>query len=160
MALLASGDLRGNGQVSATPVFTYGCPRVGNPEFVKAMSYLATSHGFGIPQWRVVHNNDPVPLISPTISGFGFLHYEHTGEKVLYNEKSSAFRVCNSSTGHGEDLDCSENIPVWKWINWDHLTYLNLSFAHGHMPHACTGVTSEAATNVTGNDTAASGTVV
>lgn len=64
LATLAAAHL---GAATVQGVYTYGCPRVGNAEFAKALS--AESH------CRFVHRHDWVPAVPPELLG-----YRHAGE--------------------------------------------------------------------------------
>lgn len=139
LATLAAADLRATTSGSVHPVFTYGSPRVGNHRFVDTFDALAAKGGYEPPQWRLVHYHDPVPRISPTVEGFGLLHYEHTGEEVYYTEDNSDYKICPSSAVGAESPSCSAKTPLWKCITFDHLNYLNQTFEHMNMPSECTG---------------------
>jgi len=131
LANLAAAELKASGEAQVGPIFTFGEPRVGNTAFVTAIRGFANL----LPQWRVVHYRDPVARLPPT-----GLDYQHAGEEVYYDtENSSGFKVCNSTPQGHENRECSAEVPFYKCINFDHLTYLNLSFVGHKMPPSCTG---------------------
>lgn len=130
---LAAAELRASEetQVLVGPVFTFGAPRVGNMAFITAVR----SFTHLLPHWRVVHYHDPVPRLAPT--GFD---YQHAGEEVYYDtENSSSYRVCRSTSEGLENATCSAEVPIFKCLNLDHLTYLHLSFEGSKMPYSCIG---------------------
>jgi triacylglycerol lipase len=59
------------------PTYTFGCPRVGGPKF--AADYAARTT-----QYRVIHIQDPVPHVPPSVITLGgtIYQYEHVG--ILY----------------------------------------------------------------------------
>lgn len=150
VANIAAADIMASaqtlGSVRVGPVYTFGAPRVGNPAFVKAFQMLADASSLSPAQWRVVHYHDPVPRLPPRARKYNFLDYQHGPEEVYYtDEASSAYEVCRSTPDHIENPNCSLATSVVHCINFDHLNYFNLSFAHRNMNPACTGNKSASA---------------
>jgi hypothetical protein len=129
LATLAAAELRQR-KIDVSRLYTFGCPRVGNPAFVKAFTEISLEAGCFPPSWRIVHGNDMVPSMSPTMSGLGGLfHYAHIGKEVHYNRHSSSYKIASdvqdaSAKGLDDPTDVS-SAPIWKWWNVDHLYYLN-----------------------------------
>jgi hypothetical protein len=91
-------------------MYTYGCPRVGNPAFYD--SYNA----FDIEHYRVVHNKDIVPHLPLEVMGF-----HHTNQEIWYStEDSSTFIECDDS---GEDGNCSNSL-TFAMSSSDHCEYV------------------------------------
>lgn len=128
LASLAAAELRSRGETPVSKVYTFGSPRVGNPAFVKAFTDVSLKDGNIPPQWRIVHGNDLVPRMVPTMGGLGgVLDYAHIGKEVHYNKDSSAYKVAiddQEAKGHDDPRDVS-SAPVWMWTFLDHLNYLN-----------------------------------
>lgn len=61
LAMLCAADLASNGLFEPVTVYTYGAPRVGNPEFAKSYAALVDT------SYRVVNPNDVVPMVPPPI---------------------------------------------------------------------------------------------
>jgi len=135
VATLATLDLRAGHGLAVPTSMLFGAPRVGNDHFVTAFVAAADRQGLAAPAWRIVHYHDPVPRLPPALpEGFPF-SYRHVPREVYYtDENSSAFQVCD---GSGEDPSCSDSVPLLSCLNFDHLTYLNVTFAIRHMPSAC-----------------------
>ncbi|KAF7726539.1 hypothetical protein EC973_008670 [Apophysomyces ossiformis] len=92
-------------------LFTYGGPRVGNPDF----AYYAV--GTGIQWWRSVHNRDVVPHMPPQAAG-----YLHPGLEFWINDSKNVVQICESEL---ETDSCSNSIV--PFTNWnDHLKYYNI----------------------------------
>lgn len=69
VATLGAAYLRQQGL--SVDLYTYGAPRVGNEDFANWM----TSQPGG--QWRVTHDNDPVPRLPPIFFGYRHLSPEY-----------------------------------------------------------------------------------
>lgn len=95
--------------------FTFGQPRVGDPEFSKLHAEL-------IPiSWRVVNKQDMIPHV-PFDNGFH--DFEHVVREVWYYSNTQ-YRVCNDAPGK-EDPTCSRGIPFGLKLSiCDHGRYLN-----------------------------------
>ncbi|KAG0166813.1 hypothetical protein DFQ28_006554 [Apophysomyces sp. BC1034] len=92
-------------------LFTYGGPRVGNPDF----AYYAV--GTGIKWWRSVHERDVVPHMPP--QAFGYLH---PGLEFWINDEKNVVQVCQSDL---ETDSCSNSIV--PFTNWpDHTKYYDI----------------------------------
>jgi len=61
LATLAALDIANNTAFSSPIVYTFGAPRVGDPNFVRAYNYSITSH------WRFQNEFDIVPHLPPLI---------------------------------------------------------------------------------------------
>mmetsp|Transcript_40799 Transcript_40799/g.89200 ORF Transcript_40799/g.89200 Transcript_40799/m.89200 type:complete len:322 (-) Transcript_40799:266-1231(-) len=132
VATLAVSELRQR-SMRVGPVYLFGSPRVGNGHFAKAFE-AAAEHQGDVPSWRIVHFHDPVPRLWLTGPPFDYTHVP--GEVYYIDKASTAFRVCNAT---GEDESCSAATPLWRCITDDHLTYMNMTFAHKRLPSECTG---------------------
>lgn len=87
---------------------SFGCPRVGNPDFAHFLSQSITN------RIRVVHNRDVIPHVP-----FESLGYRHYAYEVLFDEDMKNYQVCDSS---GEDPKCSNRFDPNYSIE-DHITY-------------------------------------
>eukprot|EP01120_Amphizonella_sp_Union-15-10_P008464 TRINITY_DN3050_c0_g1_i1.p1 TRINITY_DN3050_c0_g1~~TRINITY_DN3050_c0_g1_i1.p1 ORF type:complete len:286 (-),score=24.37 TRINITY_DN3050_c0_g1_i1:96-953(-) len=120
LAELALVDLR---KLSSLPfsIYTFGCPRVGNPSYVQYFTGLVNGQSF-----RLVNNADIVPHLP--LESFGFHHnplevWIHNGDYI----------ICD---GTGEDPKCSDSLILLD-IN-DHLSYFGYML-HNGIPHLCGG---------------------
>ncbi|KAI8381060.1 lipase [Radiomyces spectabilis] len=115
MAVLAALDLYQR-DIRFTPdnlrIFTYGAPRVGNPDF----AYYVT--GTDIPFQRVVHDRDIVPHLPP--QAFGFLH---PGIENWIVDGENKVQICEHEL---ETSLCSNSIVPFTSI-LDHLTYFDIN---------------------------------
>jgi len=99
-------------QFNIIALITFGSPRMGNYEFVKAINLLP----IGV-SYRVVHNDDIVPHLPPYD-----INYRHVNTQIWYNKDNSQYLICNyikpcySSCGNKTCLNTN-----------DHLNYLNVS---------------------------------
>ena len=120
-ALLAFDVRRGNVLrdvgVGLHSIYTFGSPRVGNPEFADAWK-LALGD---VPSFRLTHYRDIVPQLPPES-----LHYRHIPTEVYYDENFTKVTVCD---GSGEDSNCSDSCYLTLICDdvHDHMTYLNIS---------------------------------
>jgi hypothetical protein len=132
MAPLAAAELRAHNWPEVTTVYTFGSPRVGNQAFVEAFTDVSTRSGYIPPQWRIVHNNDPVVYIAPRRFPFRWLKYAHSGKAVWYDKNFVEYHIAADSPRPSaigfDDEDDVYQAPPWKWINLDHVNYFNRSF--------------------------------
>lgn len=128
MTVHAAGDfiLSGWGKNRKTYIYTYGQPRIGNPEFTD--SFHSQLAGW----YRLVHNKDIVAHIPPCLPGItndcihdGHLPFYpyHASEEIYYDEPFEKYIACSLSDG--EDPKCSkdhlnDSIP-------DHLVYFGIN---------------------------------
>jgi len=132
VAILASFETRVELDLRVGPVYTYGCPRVGDRNFVSAYEAFSAKDSCDPPTWRVVHFHDPVPLLAPR----RLLRYQHTSVEILYNREFSEHKVCEAVNGD-ENPACSLATPTWRFANPDHVTYFNKTLKHKDMPKEC-----------------------
>ncbi|KAF7721427.1 hypothetical protein EC973_004692 [Apophysomyces ossiformis] len=93
-------------------IYTYGGPRVGNPEFAY---YFA---GTGIKLQRTINGHDVVPHLPP--QAFGFLH---PGVELWVKDDMGTVHICDD-----KELDnrhCSNSIVPYTNVP-DHLTYFDI----------------------------------
>lgn len=139
VATLAAIDLRGESLlVKVNNVWTYGSPRVGNSAFAEAFNKVAEKQGAEVPQWRVVHYHDPVPLVAPT------WFYKHTPQQVYYSDReSSQYEVCQwQKQNYVENTTCgvmslTHQDLVDGLLNNDHVNYMGKTFALKKMNAKC-----------------------
>lgn len=120
VAILAGVDatLQFLDKASDIAIYTFGEPRVGNPQW----ALWASEHVIpGGKQYRVTHEADPVPRLPPY--EWGFLHVPH---EVWYNNDlaGNAFTVCNDNAT-AEDYTNCENSQT-ALVPEDHLLYLGI----------------------------------
>ena len=94
-----------------TTMINFGQPRTGDKKYA---SFSMTK----LPQFRVVHNKDPVPHMPGEFDG-----YHHSAYEVYEDDKSHTVQVCDST---GEDSKCSNKWHSWDYSVSDHLVYLGL----------------------------------
>ncbi len=114
----------GNPRVE-TSLFGFGCPPVGNSEFVGAW---ASSFGFSNRTWRIVHNLD---LMNHIGNFFHLSSYDQIPREVFYQgDGFEPYTVCD---GTGEDPKCStqNSFWIWSWNMEDNYKYL------GHRMGCC-----------------------
>lgn len=119
IATLAALDLVHNGY-TVEHLYTFGAPRVGNPQFATFAEYVSNSTLMDV--YRVVHYADVVPHLPP--ESFGFTH---TPREIFYSEDSSYYRTCNAI--NGEDGNCSDSISDFDLSVSDHLDYMNYAIS-------------------------------
>merc|ERR1712012_1402576 len=107
----------------ASPVYTFGSPRVGNEAFSAQFTREAQLKDVFPSAWRVVHFKDPVPRIVPRMVPFMFTH---VGVEVWYpTENEDRYRVFDRY--NTEDPTCSASFTVSDCMtSTDHLTYFRL----------------------------------
>ncbi|KAF7721090.1 hypothetical protein EC973_005420 [Apophysomyces ossiformis] len=93
-------------------IYTYGGPRVGNPDF----AYYVT--GTGIDLFRTVNNRDIVPHLPP--QSFGFLH---PGVEYWINGGKDDVKICDKTL---ETSLCSNSIVPFTHLV-DHLAYFDIN---------------------------------
>jgi pimeloyl-ACP methyl ester carboxylesterase len=136
IATVAALDIRVSG-FQVNPVFTFGSPRVGNPEFVEAYVKASRAQSVEPPQWRVVHFHDPVARLPPPSAAEVIgLNYSHMGREVYYSQNSDSYQVCEDVA---DDPQCSSSVSLLGCLNKDHILYFNLTFAHKELPESCVG---------------------
>ena len=91
-------------------MINFGQPRVGDAK------YAAFSNAKLAEQYRVVHYQDPVPHIPPTL----YPQYRHTAFEE-YEDQNGTVRQCNSS---GEDPTCADQWNDFQTNVNDHMVYL------------------------------------
>lgn len=120
MAMLTAFELRALKGFRASPVYTFGSPRLGTEAFVAAFEHVSELRGVSPPAWRVVHFKDPVPR-------FGSFDFKgrHVPREVYYTEAQDSYRIC--SPVDGDDPTCSSQIPWYSCVEevTNHLNYLN-----------------------------------
>eukprot|EP00929_Paragymnodinium_shiwhaense_P062968 TRINITY_DN31480_c0_g1_i1.p1 TRINITY_DN31480_c0_g1~~TRINITY_DN31480_c0_g1_i1.p1 ORF type:complete len:340 (-),score=45.44 TRINITY_DN31480_c0_g1_i1:227-1246(-) len=124
--------------VTRVEAYTYGEPRMGNQAYVDAFQTAASRRGDTLPAlWRIVHFCDPVPRLPPL--GLPFSEYVHQPHEVWYvDEQSSSYRVADDAMGE-DPLGADQYSLGWCAAvgTFDHLTYLNKTVAHRHLPKEC-----------------------
>lgn len=85
LATLASQRLNLSNNYNIGALYTYGSPRVGDPEFVK---------NFKVPVYRFENNNDIVPKIIPKTL-LDKYEYRHVGESLYFNWKGKLLKGPN-----------------------------------------------------------------
>jgi len=122
MATLASVDLQMEFPDFGVPeLYTYGCPRVGNPKFAQLVSTMLQSH------FRVVNDRDVVPRIPTHIFEITGVAYWHSGYEVWYRNRTE-WQV---GDGSGEDPNLSISVPFLETSIQDHLTYFEVQMQEG-----------------------------
>jgi len=100
-------------------LYTFGEPRVGNPEFSDFFSEkLPTAY-------RLVHQDDIVPHLPPYGRDVLLLtnFHHHSTEVWQSGGKDDKYYVCN---GSGEDPKCSDSLPRWDRSVEAHRWYLQM----------------------------------
>ncbi len=84
-------------------IYTYGCPRVGNPEFADASSQLTPNH------YRVVNMADAFTLVPPINIG----KYVHVGQEwsFLYQRNDISGNHFISTYRAAVDKEAETNVP-------------------------------------------------
>lgn len=124
MAILAAFELRALLGFRASPVYTFGAPRVGNQAFADAFTELSMSRDIDPPAWRVIHYKDPVPRLGH----WAVTNGRHSPREVYYyTEIQDKYRICSST--NGEDPKGANSIPWYDCVRNmnDHLSYFNKS---------------------------------
>jgi hypothetical protein len=123
VATVAAAHLRAAGL--AVDLYTYGSPRVGNDAFA---IWFGRQRGG---EWRVTHEDDPVPRLPPL-----FLGYRHTSpEYWLFGGESAttSYTVSHISVCRGiANVDC--NAARWNTDPVAHLYYLGATSACAESP--------------------------
>jgi len=128
LAGLAMIDLDNNG-FQVTESYTFGCPRIGDPTFVRVFHQRFES----VPVFRVTNCLDPVPHLPMRWLGF-----DHVDTEIYYDcTDPTSFRVCDATWGedgrfHSEDPRCAQQWGLTRAVddcrrdidNCDHSTYL------------------------------------
>jgi len=124
-------------------MYNYGCPRVGNVNFVKAVE-----ESIGGEIFRIVHYKDIVPHVPPCIvnplknqclEGSSHYYNETDNENLLYYawhiapeifydiQDSTTWRFCSKH----EDNTCSDRFHLIETSISDHLVYLGVNTGCG-----------------------------
>jgi len=137
VATIASFDLRAALGFHVAAVWTFGKPRIGNPDFASSYMAAAQQQGVDPPLWRVVHYHDPVPRAPPNIPGVYTV--AHSALEVYYNNKeSSNYLVCPQvGATENQSAYCTNGWPLYLCVDDNHLTYLNQTFAFKNFPAEC-----------------------
>lgn len=96
VATIGAAYLRRDGL--AVDVYTFGSPRVGNDKFANWFSAQAGG------QWRVTHENDPVPRLPPMFTGYRHVTPEYwlSGGKATKTDYTiGQVRVCQGISSIG-----------------------------------------------------------
>lgn len=129
VAGLSSIMTRGENNVTVPSVWTYGMPRVGNSAFVRAYVVLAEQQGASPPMWRIVHFNDLIPRLNPSIN---YWAPRHVPLEVFYSTEAypGPVRFCppDPDDPSKENKTCMYEAPPWKWNAEDHMHYLGVNF--------------------------------
>jgi len=110
MAVHAALDLKLSLGLSTEDIYTFGQPRVGNPEFEKFYQQTVA------PNYRVTHYKDPVPHLP-----FEDWAFAHQPTEIFYNMLNNGYTVC--SADNGEDRKCSDQYYLDARVD-DHLDYM------------------------------------
>jgi len=97
----------------------FGMPRVGHKDSADLFEQNVES------SFRVVHYRDIVPHY-PLRVGVEDKLYHHVGKELWESQEhfNGTLKHCD---GSGEDMQCSDSIPVWRWEPSDHMTYLGVA---------------------------------
>lgn len=128
LATLAALDLTTQG-VAVGAVYTFGQPRVGDPQFSQA--YHSSIVDAGIPHWRVTHAADPIPHLPPRLP-VPQLSFRHVPREVWYPREgfnTTSFVVCQDEY---EDPECSNSLVLPGWLP-DHHSYLGMDFVSDYL---------------------------
>ena len=123
LATLCAAELVTEHSLTDVSLYTFGCPRVGNAAFAKAMK------NFSIASTRVTHDRDIVPSVPFEHMGFHHIAREVWERTVRVGRTPFAISVeitCNES---GEDVHCQDSLcksPGACDSIADHLTYLGV----------------------------------
>ncbi|KHN97242.1 lipase [Metarhizium album ARSEF 1941] len=121
-AYLRSGGLPVN-------LYTYGAPRVGNERFASWFS-----NGIQGRQWRVTHEDDPVPRLPPILAGYRHISPEYWltggngGNTYKTDYTVSDVRVCEGAASIG----CNAGRDVTDM--YAHLYYFGSTASCGSLP--------------------------
>jgi hypothetical protein len=95
----------------------FGMPRLGYQDCADLFDqHVGKSSAF-----RVVHYRDIVPHYP-----LRDLEYHHVGTE-LWEPQEQFNGTLKQCDGSGEDEQCSDSVPVWRWNPHDHLTYLGIA---------------------------------
>jgi len=124
LATLCATDLVMEENITSVRLYTFGCPRVGNEAFAKALQNTTLVHT------RVTHDRDVVPTLP-----FRHLGFHHTAREVWQRtlrigKGSMSLSVEIICDGSGEDMLCQNSlcsVPGKCSKIADHLKYLGVS---------------------------------
>lgn len=122
-ALLGSLDLTLQG-IPVSSVYTFGCPRTGDPVFAKWWSETVAPGN----SYRAVHNKDIVPHLPA--HDFGIKNaFMHTHQELWQTTERGKQVLCNGASSTdplGEDPQCSYKISLTDSIISDHTAYFGV----------------------------------
>lgn len=110
MAVHAALDLKLSLGLSTEDVYTFGQPRVGNPDFNLFYQKTVSQN------YRVTHYKDPVPHLP-----FEDWEFQHQPQEIYYQMLNNKYEVCSAT--NGEDYSCSDQWYLDMRVD-DHLDYL------------------------------------
>jgi hypothetical protein len=124
LATLCATDLVTEENITSVRLYTFGCPRVGNEAFARALQNTTLVHT------RVTHDRDVVPTLP-----FRHLGFHHTAREVWQRtlrigRSSMSLSVEIICDGSGEDMFCQNSlcsVPGKCSKIADHLEYLGVS---------------------------------
>jgi hypothetical protein len=97
-------------------LITFGCPRIGNHDFVSIFN------SFSVYSNRITHYYDIVPHIPQQ-----FLKYDHISKEIWYNEENNEYKLCDDKN-NSEDPTCSNSCsPTHCTSTADHMNYMNIT---------------------------------
>jgi hypothetical protein len=114
LSVLATFRLKGEANVTADAVYTFGLPRVGGTSFGDTYEPI-----FGPRTFRLVNGDDPVPSIPPS-----FLGYLHVG-RSLFCPHAGAF---NPQSVPAAALD---NMPTFATVETDYAGHILTDLLNG-----------------------------
>eukprot|EP01084_Bolivina_argentea_P310664 537607_1 len=104
-------------QTSYDYIYTFGTPRVGDPNFASFYEKHIPNH------WRVTHRKDPVAQLPSEWMQHG---YRHIFTEVYYpTDPNGTYKICD---GSGEDPTCRDQYGMDVIDLYDHLDYLGFDF--------------------------------
>ena len=93
-------------------LYTFGSPRIGNPDFADFISRLFSKRGYSA---RITHNQDLVPHFPKK-----FMGYKHVDNEIYYDEESTSFLICRN-----DEEGCSNENFMNPSIK-DHKNYMGI----------------------------------
>lgn len=96
---------------------TFGQPRVGNSAFTRIFRNYTV--------WRIVNDQDAIPHLPPTYSGYRHIPTELWENNAVMANKTCQRRVLSQCNGTGEDSDCSDSYKLPHSLS-DHYTYMGM----------------------------------
>jgi predicted alpha/beta hydrolase family esterase len=123
LATLCAAELVTEYNLTAVRLFTFGCPRVGNAKFAKALKNTS------LVNTRVVHDRDIVPSVPFQDLGFHHAAREVWQRRIRVGRTPFAIVVEITCDESGEDKRCQDSLcgtPGGCTSVADHLTYLDV----------------------------------